>query len=151
MMSYIDTSVIYHLIKSQSVIKLYIFYNMLEVCEKDFLLFNVEDEIVTSIFPRCYRLVTGYSLHLAKISSMLYFGRPLNLVTPEQASSVLFFTKFQQLLMSVSFFSLWNGSEPLSEEHLQAISNNNQNIPRKKIYIFSSDYKWRELFLRSFS
>ncbi|KAG8238979.1 hypothetical protein J437_LFUL013961, partial [Ladona fulva] len=30
MMLYIDTSMMYHLIKSQSVIKLYIFYNMLE-------------------------------------------------------------------------------------------------------------------------
>ena len=30
-MSYIDTSVMYHIIKSQSVIKLYLFYNMLEV------------------------------------------------------------------------------------------------------------------------
>lgn len=30
-MSYIDTSMMYHLIKSQSVIKLYIFFNMLEV------------------------------------------------------------------------------------------------------------------------
>ena len=31
-MSHIDTSMMYHLIKSQSVIKLYLFYNMLEVC-----------------------------------------------------------------------------------------------------------------------
>ena len=31
MMTYIDTSMMYHLIKSQSVIKLYLFYNMLEV------------------------------------------------------------------------------------------------------------------------
>ncbi len=30
-MSHIDTSMMYHLIKSQSVIKLYLFYNMLEV------------------------------------------------------------------------------------------------------------------------
>jgi hypothetical protein len=30
-MTYVDTSVMYHLIKSQSVIKLYLFYNMLEV------------------------------------------------------------------------------------------------------------------------
>ena len=30
-MSHIDTSMIYHIIKSQSVIKLYLFYNMLEV------------------------------------------------------------------------------------------------------------------------
>lgn len=32
LMFYVDTSMVYHLIKSQSVIKLYIFYNMLEVC-----------------------------------------------------------------------------------------------------------------------
>lgn len=30
-MNYVDTSMIYHIIKSQSVIKLYIFFNMLEV------------------------------------------------------------------------------------------------------------------------
>jgi hypothetical protein len=30
-MSHLDTSMMYHLIKSQSVIKLYLFYNMLEV------------------------------------------------------------------------------------------------------------------------
>ncbi len=30
-MVHVDTSVIYHVIKSQSVIKLYLFYNMLEV------------------------------------------------------------------------------------------------------------------------
>nr|CAD7403531.1 unnamed protein product [Timema poppensis] len=34
MMFYVDTSMMYHLIKSQSVIKLYIFYNMLEVFMK---------------------------------------------------------------------------------------------------------------------
>ena len=33
-MSYIDTSMMYHLIKSQSVIKLYLFYNMLEASVK---------------------------------------------------------------------------------------------------------------------
>jgi len=35
-MSYIDTSMMYHLIKSQSVIKLYLFYNMLEVGDRLF-------------------------------------------------------------------------------------------------------------------
>ena len=30
-MAHMDTSVMYHVIKSQSVIKLYLFYNMLEV------------------------------------------------------------------------------------------------------------------------
>lgn len=33
-MSYVDTSVLYHTVKSQSVIKLYIFFNMLEVFDK---------------------------------------------------------------------------------------------------------------------
>lgn len=31
LMAYVDTSMLYHIIKSQSVIKLYIFFNMLEV------------------------------------------------------------------------------------------------------------------------
>ncbi|XP_071442872.1 protein TAPT1 homolog isoform X2 [Hetaerina americana] len=40
MMLYIDTSMMYHLIKSQSVIKLYIFYNMLEVGDRLFSAFG---------------------------------------------------------------------------------------------------------------
>ncbi|KAJ9594354.1 hypothetical protein L9F63_014230, partial [Diploptera punctata] len=40
MMSYIDTSMMYHLVKSQSVIKLYIFYNMLEVGDRLFSAFG---------------------------------------------------------------------------------------------------------------
>merc|ERR1712223_268868 len=35
-MSYIDTSMMYHLIKNQSVIRLYLFYNMLEVGDRLF-------------------------------------------------------------------------------------------------------------------
>lgn len=34
LISYVDTSILYHMIKSQSVIKLYIFFNMLEVTDK---------------------------------------------------------------------------------------------------------------------
>ncbi|KAG9510905.1 Transmembrane anterior posterior transformation protein 1, partial [Fragariocoptes setiger] len=34
LISYVDTSILYHIIKSQSVIKLYIFFNMLEVADK---------------------------------------------------------------------------------------------------------------------
>ena len=37
-MSHIDTSMMYHLIKSQSVIKLYLFYNMLEVTHSHYLI-----------------------------------------------------------------------------------------------------------------
>ncbi|KAB0800762.1 hypothetical protein PPYR_06501 [Photinus pyralis] len=40
LMSYIDTNMMYHLIKSQSVIKLYIFYNMLEVADRLFSAFG---------------------------------------------------------------------------------------------------------------
>lgn len=34
LMNHVDTSILYHVIRSQSVIKLYIFYNMLEVADK---------------------------------------------------------------------------------------------------------------------
>jgi low temperature requirement protein LtrA len=42
--SWIDTSVLYHVVKSQSVIKLYIFFNMLEVGDRLFASF-VQDTI----------------------------------------------------------------------------------------------------------
>lgn len=35
-MQFVDTSMMYHLVRGQSVIKLYIFYNMLEVADKLF-------------------------------------------------------------------------------------------------------------------
>ena len=35
-MSYVDTSMLYHIIKSQSVIKLYLMYNMIEVADRLF-------------------------------------------------------------------------------------------------------------------
>ncbi|PIO60458.1 hypothetical protein TELCIR_18043 [Teladorsagia circumcincta] len=36
LMQYVDTSVVYHQVRGQGVIKLYIFYNMLEVADKLF-------------------------------------------------------------------------------------------------------------------
>ena len=39
-MSYVDTSMLYHLIKSQSIIKLYLMYNMFEVADRLFLAFG---------------------------------------------------------------------------------------------------------------
>ena len=33
MMQYVDVSMMYHIVRGQSIIKLYIFFNMLEVCE----------------------------------------------------------------------------------------------------------------------
>ncbi|KAF5270315.1 hypothetical protein FQR65_LT05503 [Abscondita terminalis] len=48
MMFYIDTNMMYHLIKSQSVIKLYIFYNMLEVADRLFSAFG--QDIIDALF-----------------------------------------------------------------------------------------------------
>jgi hypothetical protein len=39
-MSYVDTSMLYHIIKSQSVIKLYLMYNMIEVADRLFSAFG---------------------------------------------------------------------------------------------------------------
>ena len=39
-MSYVDTSMLYHMIKSQSVIKLYLMYNMIEVTDRLFSAFG---------------------------------------------------------------------------------------------------------------
>ena len=46
--SYIDTSMMYHLIKSQSVIKLYIIFNMLEVGDRLFSAFG--QDTIDSLF-----------------------------------------------------------------------------------------------------
>ncbi|RZF33406.1 hypothetical protein LSTR_LSTR015367 [Laodelphax striatellus] len=48
MLFYVDTSMVYHLIKSQSVIKLYIFYNMLEVGDRLFSAFG--QDIIDALF-----------------------------------------------------------------------------------------------------
>ena len=42
-MSYVDTSMLYHMIKSQSVIKLYLMYNMIEVADRLFSAFGKID------------------------------------------------------------------------------------------------------------
>lgn len=47
-MTYVDTSIIYHLIKSQSIIKLYIFYNMLEVADRLFSAFG--QDVIDALF-----------------------------------------------------------------------------------------------------
>ncbi|XP_064465903.1 transmembrane anterior posterior transformation protein 1 homolog [Ornithodoros turicata] len=46
--SYVDTSMLYHIVKSQSVIKLYIFFNMLEVADKLFSSFG--QDILDALF-----------------------------------------------------------------------------------------------------
>lgn len=48
LVSYVDTSMLYHIVKSQSVIKLYIFFNMLEVADKLFSSFG--QDILDALF-----------------------------------------------------------------------------------------------------
>jgi len=62
-----DTSMMYHVIKSQSVIKLYIFFNMLEVIIK-YLLACYNLFVNNMMFLIFYNLrsETGYFRHLAK-------------------------------------------------------------------------------------
>ena len=48
LMSYVDMSMLYHVVKSQSVIKLYIFFNMLEVGDK--LLSSFGQDILDALF-----------------------------------------------------------------------------------------------------
>ena len=47
-MSYVDTSMLYHMIKSQSVIKLYLMYNMIEVADR---LFSAFGKLLSNVKP----------------------------------------------------------------------------------------------------
>jgi len=43
-MHYVDVSMMYHVIRGQTVIKLYIFFNMLDVCTSRYLALKLSDE-----------------------------------------------------------------------------------------------------------
>ncbi|XP_017759482.1 PREDICTED: protein TAPT1 homolog [Eufriesea mexicana] len=69
----VDTSMMYHLVKSQSVIKLYIFYNMLEVGDRLFSAFGqdtIDALLWTATEPRS-RTQTG-SQHLGTLPHLLF-------------------------------------------------------------------------------
>lgn len=75
---YIDTNVLYHVIKSQSVIKLYIFFNMLEVGDRLFSSFSQDSlgrcwrQTLLLVALHCY-LVTKYiSIFLFFLSDALF-------------------------------------------------------------------------------
>lgn len=67
----VDTNRVYHIIKSQSIIKLYLFYNMLEVSGFCFITYDSYMYIyfIINVFHMSYmrRSVTGYCRHLVKI------------------------------------------------------------------------------------
>lgn len=62
----LDTSMMYHVIKSQSVIKLYIFFNMLEVIFKPFFLIYEFTFLYIYVYIFYKRLEIDYFHHLAK-------------------------------------------------------------------------------------
>lgn len=70
----VDTSMMYHLVKSQSVIKLYIFYNMLEVGDRLFNSFGqdtIDALLWTATEPRS-RSNSTHSQHLGTIPHLLF-------------------------------------------------------------------------------
>ncbi|XP_046486256.1 protein TAPT1 homolog [Neodiprion pinetum] len=70
----VDTSMMYHLVKSQSVIKLYIFYNMLEVGDRLFSAFGqdtIDALLWTATEPRT-RSHSNHTRHLGTLPHLLF-------------------------------------------------------------------------------
>ncbi|XP_012281531.1 protein TAPT1 homolog [Orussus abietinus] len=70
----VDTSMMYHLVKSQSIIKLYIFYNMLEVGDRLFSAFGqdtIDALLWTATEPRT-RSQSSHSQHLGTLPHLLF-------------------------------------------------------------------------------
>ena len=102
MLSHVDMAMMYHLIKRQSVIKLYIFYNMLEVVWSNHV-YNSNSNFSTKIFTTSiYRLVTDSFQCLVKILLMLSSGLQLNLKEEKGNIWELYLTFSLPLFMFVS-------------------------------------------------
>ncbi|XP_055637764.1 protein TAPT1 homolog [Toxorhynchites rutilus septentrionalis] len=69
-MFYVDTNMLYHLIKSQSIIKLYIFYNMLEVGDR--LLSAFGQDIIDALFWTATEPKDSKKQHLGTIPHFLF-------------------------------------------------------------------------------
>ncbi|XP_018325730.1 protein TAPT1 homolog isoform X2 [Agrilus planipennis] len=70
LMFYVDTNIMYHLIKSQSVIKLYIFYNMLEVADRLFSAFG--QDTIDALFWTATEPRDRRTEHLGVIPHMIF-------------------------------------------------------------------------------
>ena len=70
----VDTSMMYHLVKSQSVIKLYIFYNMLEVGDRLFNSFGQDtiDALLWTATESRSRSSSTHSHHLGTLPHLLF-------------------------------------------------------------------------------
>ncbi|XP_055608496.1 protein TAPT1 homolog [Uranotaenia lowii] len=69
-MFYVDTNMLYHLIKSQSIIKLYIFYNMLEVGDR--LLSAFGQDIIDALFWTATEPKDSKKQHLGTIPHFIF-------------------------------------------------------------------------------
>jgi hypothetical protein len=70
-MCFMDISVVYHTVRAQAAIKLYMFFNMLEV--------NMKIKLKEKKMKyKISRYVIVYYLHLVKIHLMLFIGQQLN-------------------------------------------------------------------------
>ncbi|XP_039451655.1 protein TAPT1 homolog [Culex pipiens pallens] len=69
-MFYVDTNMLYHLIKSQSIIKLYIFYNMLEVGDR--LLSAFGQDTIDALFWTATEPKDSKKQHLGTIPHLLF-------------------------------------------------------------------------------
>jgi hypothetical protein len=92
MMQWIDTSVMYHLVRGQSVIKLYIFYNMLEVADKLFSSFG--QDILDALFwtatePKSSRKVLPHFGTLSHLALAILYAFLHTLLVLLQASIIL--------------------------------------------------------------
>ncbi len=71
-MSYVDTSMLYHMIKSQSVIKLYLMYNMIEVADRLFR-FVLKSSISCPFYPTFQvRFIQLFRFVLSDFSGSFY-------------------------------------------------------------------------------
>lgn len=70
----VDTSMMYHLVKSQSVIKLYIFYNMLEVADRLFSAFGQDtiDALLWTATEPQNNSRSGRAKHLGTWAHLLF-------------------------------------------------------------------------------
>uniref|UniRef100_H2YLP4 Uncharacterized protein n=1 Tax=Ciona savignyi TaxID=51511 RepID=H2YLP4_CIOSA len=102
-MSYIDTSIIYHLVRAQTLIKLYIIYNMLEVADRLFSSFG--QDILDALFltaTESNRLKRGgFRVLLHLILAIIYVFSHAVLVLFEATTLNVAFNSHNKVLLTI--------------------------------------------------
>ncbi|KJH48327.1 eukaryotic membrane protein [Dictyocaulus viviparus] len=102
LMQHIDTSVVYHQVRGQGVIKLYIFYNMLEVADK--LFSSLGQDILDALFwtanePKTFRSILRTLCHFA--FAMSYASIHTFLVLLQATTLNVAFNSHNQALLAI--------------------------------------------------